>query len=184
MASPKDMIVCHVCGFKNEPTVARCTSCGAKLEEISATYTDEDIARKRNQQQGFDIKWAAIAFLVYLLLQVIVLYLMPMLIDTYDPQGFGGLLVSLAVWFAGGLLVGFLSPGKTFYEPAVGALLAVVPTIFYLIKTTPAAPEHLGGGFQVSILTYVVMGLMGGMISLFGAFLGERAQDKMAASKK
>ncbi|MCA9609223.1 MAG: hypothetical protein KC619_26660, partial [Myxococcales bacterium] len=62
-------------------------------------------------------------------------------------------------------------------EPAAGALIAVVPTVWWLVQTTPAAPEHLGGGFQLTMPAYVIGGLLGGMISLFGAFIGEKLQE-------
>lgn len=177
MASSKDQVICHVCGFKNAPTAERCVSCGAKLEELSATYSAEEEAKRRNQQEGFDIKWAGISFVVYIALQSIVLVALPLAIEVYDPQGFSALMISVAVWFAGGVLVGYLSPGKTFLEPALGALLAVVPTVWWLVSTTPSAPEHLGGGFQLTMPAYVIGGLLGGMISLFGAYVGERLQD-------
>ncbi len=177
MASEKDQIVCHVCGFKNDPKAERCVSCGAKLEELSGAYSAEEEAKKKNQQSGFAILWAVIAFVVHLVLQAVVLVLLPMLIDAYDPQGFSALMVSIGVWFVGGVLVGVISPGKTFLEPAVGALVAVVPTVWYLVLNTPEAPEHLGGGFQLTMPAYVIGGLLGGIISLFGAFVGEKIQD-------
>lgn len=182
MASAKDQVVCHVCGFKNPADVERCVSCGAKLEALSGAYTDEESARKQDQQEGFALVWALGSFGVYLLLQGIVLVALPRFIDAYDPQGFSALLISVAVWFVGGVIVGFASPGRTFIEPAVGALVAVVPTVWWLVVTTPGAPEHLGGGFQLTMPAYVIGGLLGGMISLFGAFLGERLQDATRSS--
>lgn len=183
MAAPKDQIVCHVCGFKNDPKSQRCVSCGAKLEELSGTYSVAEEARKRGQQEGFAIRWAAIAFVIYLALQAIVLVALPALIPAYEPQGTNALWISLVVWFVGGVSVGFLSPGKTFIEPAVGALMAVVPTLWWISHTTPAAPEHLGGGFQLTMPALVIGGLMGGMISLFGAFVGEKLQEMVARRK-
>lgn len=177
MATDKDQIVCHVCGFKNDPKSERCVSCGAKLEELAGAYSPEEEQKKKSQQEGFDIKWAIIAFVVHLVLQAIVLVALPMAIDAYDPQGFSALMVSLGIWFLGGILVGFISPGKTFLEPAAGALVAVVPTVWYLVQNTPSAPEHLGGGFQLTMPAYVIGGLLGGMISLFGAFVGEKLQE-------
>jgi hypothetical protein len=179
----KDQIVCHVCGFKNAPEAARCVSCGAKLEAVQADYNDEELAARRNQQEGFSAKWVAVAFLIYTLLQAVVLVALPAVISSYDPQGFWGLVISVVVWFVGGIAVGFISPGKTFLEPAVGALVAAIPTIAYLMWITPAAPHaitpgrDLGPGFDPGILAYVVGGLLGVMISLFGGFLGEKIQS-------
>lgn len=173
----KDLIICHVCGYKNESSAERCVSCGARLEELSVSYTEEEAAKKRGQQESFDLRWAIGSFVIYLALQALVLVALPAAIASYDPQGFSALAVSVGVWFAGGILVGFISPGRTFIEPAVGALFAVVPTVWWLVQITPAAPAHLGGGFQLTMAAYVIGGMLGGMVSLFGAFLGEKLQD-------
>lgn len=174
MATAKDQVICHVCGFKNATDVERCVSCGAKLEDLSVSYPDD---LRRDEVRGFSIVWAGISFATYLVLQAVVLALLPALIDAYDPQGFSALMISMGVWFVGGILTGFLSPGRTFVEPAVGALLALVPTVLWIVETTPSAPEHLAGGFQLNLPAYIIGGLLGGMVSLFGAFLGERLQD-------
>src|SRR4051794_41081394 len=119
-------ITCPMCGFKNAANVARCVSCGAKVESFGAgDYTEEEEAARRHQQETFEWKWAFIAVGVYLALQAIILVVAPMLISSFDPQGMPGLFISVAVWFVGGIVVGFISPGKTFLEPAVGALIAV-----------------------------------------------------------
>jgi len=184
MATDKDQIVCHVCGFKNDSKAERCVSCGAKLEELSGAYSAEEEAKRKNQQKGFDIKWAAIAFVVYIALQAVVLALLPFVIDMYDPQGFSGLMISVAVWAFGGILVGFISPGKTFIEPAVGAFFAGIPTVIWLIQMTPAAPDRLGGGFQLTMPAYWIGGLLGVTVSLFGAFVGEKLQDMVRGPAK
>jgi len=168
MAASSDQVICHVCGFKNPGDAERCVSCGAKLEELSGAYSADEEARKKNQQEGFDIKWALVAFVVYLVLQAVVLVLLPMVIDAYDPQGLPGLLISAGVWFVGGSVVGFISPGKTFIEPAVGALLAVVPTLLWL--------NHIADVHQLSLLANIVGGMIGVMVTLLGGFLGEKIQ--------
>lgn len=170
-------IVCPMCGFKNAGNAARCVSCGAKIEAHSgADYTEEEEAARRHQQEGFEWKWAIMAVAIYLVLQVIVIGILPMVISSYDPQGLAGLGISVVVWFFGGIVVGFISPGKTFVEPAVGALIAVVPTIAYLMFITP-------DGFEPTFLAYLVGGILGAMISLFGAFIGEKAQMTLRPSK-
>ncbi len=172
MAS-KDLIVCHVCGFKNQEEATRCVSCGAKIEGVSSDYSAEEEAARRNQQTGFEIKWVAVAFGIYFVFQTIALAMLPRVIPTYDPQGFPGLMISVVVWFLGGIAVGRLSPGRTFIEPADGAAGAAPPTLAYLMWITPGAP---GDGFEPSIMAYTVGGLLGTMISLFGAFIGEKLQ--------
>ena len=171
MAAQKDEIVCHVCGFKNAPSAERCVSCGAKVEVVAVDYTAEEVAAREDQQEGFSPMWVVIAFGIYVTLQAIVLVLLPLVISSYDPIGVAGLAISIVVWFFGGIVVGFVSPGKTFIEPAVGACLACVPTIAYNLFVTP-------DGFQPSVMEAMVMGVMGIMISLFGAFLGERIQGR------
>jgi len=167
MAEPT--IICSVCGFNNDVNAERCHSCGAKLEELRPSYTPEEREARRYQQEGFDWRWAGIAATVFIVLQALILAGLPKAIATFDPQGLPGLMVSAGVWFFGGIAVGFKSPGKTFIEPAAGALMAVPPTIAYLAVTTPA-------GFQPSMMAYIVFSLLGVMLALFGAFIGERAQ--------
>jgi hypothetical protein len=91
-----------------------------------------------------------------------------MAIKNYGPQGLPGLLIAAILWFLGGLVIGMLSPGKTFVEPAIGALLAVVPTLSWL--------AHIADYAQLSTLAYIVGGMIGVMVTLLGAFLGERLQ--------
>jgi DNA-directed RNA polymerase subunit RPC12/RpoP/uncharacterized membrane protein YhdT len=169
MATAEKEITCPMCGFKNPESVERCRSCGAKVEEISASYSGEDAPNRRYQQEHFEMKWALVAAGVYLAVQLVILVGLPFVISTFDPQGLPGLLTSVIVWFVGGIAVGIVSPGKTFIEPAVGAMIAVIPTVSYLAITTP-------DGFQPTLLAYIVMALLGVMFALFGAFIGERIQ--------
>ena len=165
-----------MCGSKNAPNMARCASCGAKIEALGpADYTDEEELARRHQQEGFEWKWAFVSFFIYILLQAAILGVLPRVLTAFDPQGLPGLGISVLVWFVGGIIVGLVSPGKTFVEPAVGALFAVVPTIAFLMLITPGAPGD-PEGFDPSITAYLIGGLLGVMISLFGAFLGEKIQ--------
>ena len=171
-------ITCPMCGFKNRADAGRCRSCGAKVEALSALYTAEEEQKKRYQQEAFEWKWAFAAFGVYLTTQALVLVALPAVIYRFDPQGVNSLLVSMAVWFCGGIVVGFISPGKTFVEPAVGASLAVIPTLAFIAFTTPS------GAFQPTLLAYIVGGLLGVMLALLGAFIGEKIQMTMADKAK
>ncbi|MFW5925142.1 MAG: hypothetical protein ACOC9O_00420 [Myxococcota bacterium] len=171
-----DEIVCTICGANNQATADRCISCGARLDALGAReLTDEEELARRHQQDTFEWKWVFVAFGIYMVLQAIVLAGLQLVIPTYDPQGLWGLLISAAVWFAGGILVGVLSPGKTFIEPAVGALLAVAPTVVYL--------NMIADVYKLSTLAYVVGGLLGVMVTLFGAFLGEKIQPSSSAQR-
>jgi DNA-directed RNA polymerase subunit RPC12/RpoP len=176
MATAEQEITCPMCGFKNPESVQRCHSCGAKVEALVSSYTDEEAHARRHQQEHFEMKWALVAAGIYLGAQTVILVGLPLAISSFDPQGLPGLLISVAVWFLGGIAVGVLSPGKTFVEPAVGAMMAVIPTVSYLALTTP-------DGFQPSLLAYIVTALLGIMISLFGAFLGEKIQMHRSPAK-
>jgi hypothetical protein len=169
MATAEREITCPMCGFSNPESAERCRSCGAKVEEVSTTYSSEEAYERRYQQEHFEWRWALLAAGVYLAAQMVILVCLPFVISTFDPQGLPGLLISVAVWFVGGIIVGAVSPGKTFIEPAIGALIAVIPTVSYLALTTP-------DGFQPTLLAYIVTALLGVMIALFGAFLGEKLQ--------
>jgi hypothetical protein len=170
----KDPIVCHVCGFKNAADAARCVSCGAKLESVQADYSTEEEAARKNQQAGFEVKWVLAACAIYFVFQAIALAVLPAVVPAYDPfQNVWGILISSLTWFVGGIVVGLVSPGRTFLEPAVAAVVAVIPTIAYLMWRTPGEP---GDGFDPSIMAYTVGGLIGVMVSLFGAFIGEKIQ--------
>jgi hypothetical protein len=174
MAS-KDLIVCHVCGFKNAADAARCVSCGAKLEAVSGDYSVEEEAARKNQQSGFAVKWLAVSCVIYFVFQSIALGILPAVLPSYDPfQAIWGILISSLTWFLGGIVAGYVSPGRTFLEPAVAAVIALIPTVAYLMWRTPGEP---GDGFEPSIMAYTVGGLIGVMVSLFGAFIGEKLQS-------
>ena len=162
-------IVCPMCGFKNPATAARCASCGARVEALGVgDLTEEEEYARRNQQDTFEWKWAFISFGVYLVLQIVFLIGIDVAVDAIDFQGLPGMVISAVIWFIGGIIVGFMSPGKTFIEPAVGALLAVVPTLLWL--------NHIADVYQLSLLANIVGGMIGVMVTLLGGFLGEKIQ--------
>jgi hypothetical protein len=82
-----------MCGFKNAADAARCRSCGAKVEAVSVTYTAEEEAARRYQQEAFEWRWVFTAFGVYVGLQTVILAVLPRVISTFDPQGMSGLLI-------------------------------------------------------------------------------------------
>lgn len=170
MAAVQEEITCPMCGFKNPADLERCHSCGARVEALTTAYSPEEEHARRYQQDTFEWKWALIAAALFSGLQLLVLGLLPGIISSYDPQGIGGLMLSVPVFFAGGIVMGVISPGKTFVEPAVGAMLASIPTLSVVSMRTP------DGAFEPTLLAYIVCAAMGIMTALFGAFLGERAQ--------
>lgn len=163
-------ITCPMCGFKNPAELERCRSCGAKVEALTSSYAADEERAPRYQQEDFEWKWAMIAFAMFSAVQGLVLGALPAVISSFDPQGVSGLMLSVPVFFAGGIALGLISPGKTFVEPAVGAMLAAVPTLGLVSARTP------DGAFEPTLLAYIVCAVMGVMTALFGAFLGEKTQ--------
>jgi hypothetical protein len=164
----EDMISCAVCGASNPATSTRCSSCGARLEELSRELSEDEEHARRYQQDTFEWKWVIIAFVLDMILGAIVFIALPLVIPVYDPQGAAGLLIAGGVWFVGAIIVGRLSPGKTFLEPPVGALLAVLPTLAYL--------DSIADVRELPKLAYIVGGLLGILCTLMGAFIGEKLQ--------
>jgi hypothetical protein len=162
-------ITCPMCGFKNPADRERCQSCGARVEALSGSQSDDEHAR-RYQQDDFEWKWALIATALFSALQGLALGVLQLVMAAYDPQGLPGLMLSVPIAFVGGIIMGAISPGKTFVEPAVGAMLASVPMIAIIAAITPA------GAFEPTLLAYVICATMGIMMALFGAFLGEKIQ--------
>jgi hypothetical protein len=164
-----------MCGFNNPADEARCSSCGARVEALRVSYSDDEALRRRYQQEDFEWTWTALAAGVSAGLQALVLGLLPTLIYAFDPQGLSGLMLRVAVFFARGVILGVVSPGKTFVEPAAGSMLAAGPTLALVAMRTPE-------GFEPTVLAYIVCAVMGVMMALFGAFVGERVQQLGAGS--
>lgn len=163
-------VTCTSCGFKNPPASvgSRCGSCGAAFERASLAPRPSDEIGDRYQQEGFSVLWLFIALVVQGVLTAALVVGLPMVVPALDFEGGHGILVSIPVWFLGGLLTGMISPGKTFVEPFIAALLIAVPTVIYLIdsQTVRTLPTFL----------YVIMAAIGVMFALIGAYIGERIQ--------
>lgn len=168
-AAATEAIFCTVCGSSNKEDAERCASCGARLERLSLSeMSPEEKAAARYQQQTFSWKWVAVSLAIYLVLQGVLIGLLPMVIPNYDPQGIAGMAITWGTWFLGGLTVGLVSPGKTFFEPVVAAVIAAFPTVAVLMKLSDVD--------QITMLSGVFGGMIGVMITLMGAFLGELVQ--------
>jgi DNA-directed RNA polymerase subunit RPC12/RpoP len=164
-------IVCQSCGFKNSPPPAngRCVSCGAALETLTrGPRSREEELRQRYQQEGFSLSWAGISLGVQGVLTAAILVGLPMFVPALDFEGGNGMLMSIPIWFIGGLLVGLISPGKTFIEPVVAAFLIALPTVYYLVRSETVR--------TLPVFMYVIMSLIGVLFSLVGAYIGERIQ--------
>ena len=169
MASAK-IVVCQSCGFaKNPPGSTRCVSCGAKLEAIgkSARSREEEL-EWRYQQEGVSPSWLLISIGVQGVLTAAIVFGLPMVITALDFEGGNGMAVCVPVWFFGGMLVGMISPGRTFIEPMIGSLLVAIPTTFLL--------EHSQTVRVIPTFLYVILAMIGILFTLVGAYIGERIQ--------
>lgn len=176
-------IECHVCGAGNPKASDRCRSCGARLSELATELSEEELYARRHQPDEFLIPWVFISFGLFLVLAALVVGLLPLIIPTYDPQGFAGIAITIVLWFVGAAAINYFSPGKNFLEPPVGGLLAAIPTMVYL--------SSIADVFQLSTGAYVLGALMATMMALMGAFVGnllrgddEKPQPKNKRAKR
>jgi hypothetical protein len=177
MADAKASIVnCPACGAKNPQSVKRCASCGAATEALKTAVDERRERERRYQQEGFSVMWAGVSLGVQAVLTSAIIVALPQAVSALDFEGYYGMTLSIPVWFLGGLLVGLISPGKTFVEPVVAALVIAVPTVFYLYNGLFGV---LGPGQTVRtmpIFMYIIMALIGVMFTLIGGYVGERIQ--------
>lgn len=168
-AQPKS-VICPSCSFTNTPPPAnhRCISCGASMEQLGRSRTREEEMERRYQQEGFSVVWMFIAIVVQAVLTGALVVGLPMVIPALDFEGGNGMLVTIPVWFLGGMLVGLISPGKTFTEPVIAAFFIAMPTVYYLARTETVR--------TLPTFMYLIMGTIGVLFTLIGAYIGERIQ--------
>lgn len=163
-------VTCTSCGFKNPPKIAgeRCVSCGAAFERASQAPRPSEDLERRYQQEGFSLVWTLIALVIQGVLTAALVVGLPMIVPVLDFEGGNGMVVMIPVWFLGGLLTGMISPGKSFFEPVVAAILVAIPTVLYLVEsqTVRTMPTFM----------YVIMAAIGVLFSMIGAYIGERIQ--------
>jgi hypothetical protein len=111
-------------------------------------------------------KWVIVGVIVGFALNVLIVFLLSALFLAYLLKfAFVGFILSFVVM---GFVIGYKSPGVTLKEPAVAGLMAVILDWVFLDFIID---------LRVTTM-YLVMGLiMGFLISLFGAWLGERYQQ-------
>jgi DNA-directed RNA polymerase subunit RPC12/RpoP len=166
-------IVCPSCGHKNQAPLAknRCASCGARVEAlVDAVAAEPDT---RFQQDGFNTLWLGIAFLVTAVLTAAIVVGLPLVVRVLDFEGSAGMVVAIPVWFVAGLLVGLISPGKTFLEPVIATFLVAIPTVFFLIRSQTVK--------TMPIFMYVLLAALGILFALIGSYAGERIQMRPAS---
>jgi len=161
---------CPSCGAKNSPVPAnrRCVSCGASMEALKPIRNAEAERQRRYQQEGFSVLWMMIAILVQSVLTAALVVGLPMVVNALDFEGSNGMIVAIPVWFIGGMLLGMISPGKTFVEPVVASFLVAIPTVFYLAHSQTVR--------TMPLFMYVIMAAIGVLFTLIGSYMGERIQ--------
>jgi hypothetical protein len=175
-AKKPKIVNCPTCGAKNDEKVRRCASCGAAMEELGPAQQEQRERDRRYQQEGFSVVWAAIALGVQAVLTLAIIIALPQAVGALDFEGYYGMTLSVPVWCLGGVLVGLISPGKTFVEPVVAALVVAIPTVFHLYNGFFGV---IGPGQTVRtmpIFMYIIMALIGVMFTLVGSYVGERIQ--------
>ena len=168
--SAKKKVICPSCGFSNTPPVAndRCVSCGAKIEDLKRALTRQEELERRYQQEGFSIAWFGVSLAIMGVMTAALVMGLPMVVPALDFEGSAGMLIAIPVWFMGGVLIGLVSPGRTFIEPMLAVFLVAIPTAFLLyvnqtVKTMPA-------------FMYILMSALGVLFTLIGSYIGERIQ--------
>src|SRR5260221_12232480 len=138
-------IICPSCGFSNTTPLAnnRCVSCGAKIEDLKRALTRQEELERRYQQEGFSLLWFAVSIAIMAVMTAALVMGLPMVVPAFDFEGSAGLLVSIPVWFLGGMLIGPVSPGETFIQPMVAGVLVANSTPLFLplkptVETMPA----------------------------------------------
>lgn len=175
MATTTNKIICPSCGFKNSAPLAnnRCVSCGAKIEDIRRSISQREEIERRYKQEGFSVVWFLVSLVIMSVLTAALVMGLPMVIPMFDFEGSAGMMVAIPVWCLAGVLVGLVSPGKTFAEPVVAAFMVALPTAFFLFRsqTVKTMPYWM----------YILMSAVGIMFTLVGAYIGERVQMGPAA---
>ncbi len=161
-------INCPSCGFKNAHGTKRCVSCGSRIAEIKVERTKAELLERRYQQDAFSVTWLFIALVVQAVLTGAIIMGLPQVVGALDFEGSHGMITSIAIWFIGGLLVGLISPGRTFLEPVIASFVVAIPTVLFLYKTETV--------FTLPPILYIVLGAIGVMFALIGSYLGERIQ--------
>jgi len=125
---------CPKCGAENQPQASNCKQCGTALPAARPGF-DPLAELDQPAHQGLYWKWVGIGVVLILILQVAVgLTLVPWLVETMVLELQWGLLaiwasltlISVAIYFVAGLIVGRLSDGFTVKEPALASVIAAV----------------------------------------------------------
>jgi hypothetical protein len=156
---------CPSCGHSHtaERAPRRCASCGAPVRELLIERALE--ARRQNR---FSFSWLLVSLLITALLTAAVIVGLPLVAHVLDFEGSAGMLVAIPVWFTSGMLVGLISPGRTFVEPACAAALVAVPTVLLLLRSETVK--------TMPLFLYLLFAALGVFFAWIGSVTGERVQ--------
>jgi hypothetical protein len=133
----------------------------------------DDSSAEEKLVKKFLWKWVLVGVIIGFALNVLFVFLLSTLFPPHIFKfAFAGFIVSFVVT---GFIVGVKSPGVTLKEPAVAGIFAVIlDWVFLRLIISLRVPAM-----------YIIVGLiMGFLISLFGAWLGEKYQQSAEEKKK
>jgi hypothetical protein len=128
----------------------------------------QEESERRFQQEGFSIVWFAISLGIMAVLTTAVVVGLPLVVPFLDFEGSAGMMISIPVWFSGGILIGLVSPGRTFIEPVVATFLVALPSAFLLFQSQTVK--------TLPLFMYLLLAAVGVLFTLVGSYLGERIQ--------
>lgn len=152
--------ICLSCGTASSGDRERCIGCGAKLVSLG------DDTRPGADRTGFAVAWFAATLVAYSIALGLVLVALPLVLRTYDPQGLAGILIGVAIWFVGGLVVGGVTRDRRYLEPTAAAVLTAAAIIPYIAFVSDVR--------ALSVPSYVAGGLLGALAAFVGSFIGDR----------
>ena len=110
-----------------------------------------------------------ISLLIFIVLQGILGILYPIIgVLTLGLAFLFSFLIKPVIYFAGGFLTGFISPGITIYEPAIGALISAV--LGFILEGSRRG--------RLGILGLIISAIIAFICALAGATLGEKKSQK------
>ncbi len=117
-------------------------------------------------------KWVGITFILYVLF-----YLLPLVITI---EFFPNLFIIPGIWIFGGIvivaaIVGYISEGVTIWEPAIAAVGLILLLLGY--SAVVVFSTTFRGDFLRGVVFLVIPAVVVFVLSLTGAWLGERAQN-------
>jgi hypothetical protein len=134
---------------------------GEKLQGDESSAAEASIKK-------FQWKWVIVGVIIGFALNVLLVFLLSTIFLAHIMKSaLVGFIISFVVT---GFIVGFRSPGETLKEPALAGLFAVIlDWIFLVLIINLSVPTN-----------YLIIGLvLGFLLALFGAWLGEKYQQSI-----